>query len=171
MGRFTMKRILILAAAAVFTLTLAQPVPAQDAASPLVGVWKLKKYERTVLETGVVTLFYGANPSGRSVLTKGGRFSSVGTADGRTQAGKEPTDAERIAHYNSMWMFSGTYRVEGNRLFYTPDVARNPNWVGKMALVQIFKVEGNVLHLETEPFTAIADGAKVTLRTIWEREE
>ena len=76
-----MKRTLISAAVAAFFLTLAQPTPAQDLAAQIVGVWKIKSFERKEIATGKLSKTFGENPNG--IYTKGGHFSSNGFAEGR----------------------------------------------------------------------------------------
>lgn len=58
-----MNRKLIAALATTFVLALAVPVSAQDLASQIVGVWKLKSFETTEVESKNVIKPYGDKPA------------------------------------------------------------------------------------------------------------
>lgn len=165
-----MKRILMLAVALAFVLIVASPAPAQDVASQIVGVWKLQKFDRCVVG-GSCAAFYGDKPTGHVIYTKGGLFVSQGYGTTRVvPKTPDPTDAERIELFKSMYSWGGTYKVEGNKVTTVVEFAWNEGWKG-MTRVAASKIEGKTLSLESSPFKSVIDGAMIFTRTAFERVE
>ena len=52
----------------------AQPVRAEDVSEKIVGMWKLTSFIRKELATGKESNFYGEQPSGYIVYSRGGHF-------------------------------------------------------------------------------------------------
>ena len=166
-----MKRILIAAAATAFALTVAQPVPAQDLASSIVGVWKIKSFERKEIATGNLSKPFGENPNGMIIYTKGGHFSSNGFAEGRkVPTAPAPADAERIELHKTMYAFSGSYKVEGGASTATVTSSWNQAWTGQVQKRPV-KIEGNLLTVVTGPFMSPGDGVEIVLTSVFERLE
>ena len=166
-----MKRILIAAAAAAFTLTLAQPVPAQDLASSIVGVWKLSSQMRKEVASGKTMNTFGERPAGHLIYTKGGYFTFTIVADGRkSPATPNVTDAERIDLFKSSSFGSGSYKVDGNKVVARYDTSWHQLWTGKDIAAQA-EVKDKTLTLTTAPFKSPMDGVEVVVVTTWERAE
>ncbi|MBV9756642.1 MAG: lipocalin-like domain-containing protein, partial [Alphaproteobacteria bacterium] len=133
----------------------------------LVGIWKLVSIAAEDAETGQRTQFWGEHPNGRLILTASGEMMALLTGEGR----KAPhSEAERGAAFGSMVAYSGRYRVEGDRFVTTVDMAWNESWVGTEQ-VRHYRIEGNTLHIETEPQPAAGFGNRVTRYVlVWDRE-
>ena len=84
----------------------------------------------------------GKNPTGYAIYTPEGRYMVVSTGEGR-EAPK--TDEDRAKLFKSMFAYTGTYRVEGDKLITKVDVSWNPAWVGKEQ-VRTFKIDGDRLQ-------------------------
>jgi len=133
----------------------------------LAGSWKLVSCLMEDAETKEQKPLWGEAPNGRLVLTAGGRWIAVQTAEGR----KPPKTAdERIAAFLSMLAYSGTYRVEGNAIVIDVDIAWDESWVGTKQ-VRYFRIEGGELHIEAAPQPMANFGGK-TLRAllVWKKE-
>jgi Lipocalin-like domain len=167
-----MKRTLISAAAIVFLVSLVQPAAAEDLASSIVGTWKMTSWDRKEIGTGKTIKEYGEQPVGYIMYTKGGRLIVFTAAEGRkTPAKPVPTDAERIELFNTMYGYSGTYKVEGNnKLVYRLDGSWNQAWTGR-DIVRQAEIAGNKLTLVTPTFKGIIDGQDIVVTTIFERLE
>ena len=110
-----MKRALMSAVVFTFLLMLLEPLAAQDLASSIVGTWKLTSFVRKELATGKSATTYGEHPSGYAYYTKAGRFLIFAVTQDRTKNEKaDPTDAERVELFKSMFAWGGTYKTEGN---------------------------------------------------------
>ena len=167
-----MKRILMVVVSLVCILMLDLQAEAQDA-SQLVGVWKLKTYERKTLADGKSAKLYGENPSGYVHYTKGGHFSSVGFAEGRkVPAGgvSKTTDAEKAALFNSMYAYTGLYKVDGDKITLSVDASWNHDWAGTTITRKIV-IAGKTLTIETPPFKSSIDGSDIIVVATFERVE
>ena len=166
-----MRWILILAVTLGLPATLAWPVSAQDLASSVVGVWKLKSQVRKEVATGKITNTFGEKPTGHIIYTRGGHVSFVVIADNRkAPAGPNPTDAERIELFKTMVASSGTYTVQGNNVVIHVETSWNQSWTGTRRPSQA-EITGKTLTLTTGPVKAAADGVEILSITTWERVE
>lgn len=166
-----MKRILMLVVPLAFVLTVASPVPAQDTAAQIVGVWKLKSWENTEIESKKVYKAYGETPNGYYVFTKGGRvFSNVFDSNRVPPAADAPTDAERAALFRSMLVSTGTYKLDGNKLTYTYD----GSWIQRLngtSQVRIVEIKGNTLTYSAPAARSNQTGLQVVFTAVFEKVE
>ena len=130
--------VLLLAAA---VLVVSPPVPAQDAASQIVGVWKLKTFERCKAGTNECTAFFGENPVGYLVYTKGGRFfSQIFNEKRPAPKGPNPSDEERILLHKSMVAWGGPYVVKDQAIIVNIEFSWNQSWTGTERQDGTFKI-------------------------------
>jgi hypothetical protein len=166
-----MKRTLSSAAALAFVLTWVQPAASEDLASSIVGVWKNTSFVRKEVATGKTATTYGEHPSGYAYYTKGGHFLVFTVAQDRKKNEKaDPTDAERIELFKSMFGWGGTYKTEGNKVVYNVDIAWVPSWVGTTRTYQV-ETAINKLTVTTPPFKSVSDGQDIVVVTTYERVE
>ena len=166
-----MKRALMSAAAFVFLLMLPEPLAAQDLASSIVGTWKLTSFVRKEVATGKTAATYGEHPSGYAYYTKGGHFLIFAVAQDRKKNEKaDPTDAERVELFKSMFAWGGSYKTEGNKVVYNVDIAWVPSWVGTTRTYQA-EMASNKLTVTTPPFKSVTDGQDIVVVTTYERAE
>jgi hypothetical protein len=133
----------------------------------LIGIWKLVSIAAEDAETGQRTQFWGEHPNGRLILTATGEMMALLTGESRQPP---RTEAERSAAFGSMVAYSGRYRVDGDRFVTTVDIAWNESWVGTEQ-VRHYRIDGNTLHIETEPRPAAGFGNRITrFLLVWERE-
>jgi hypothetical protein len=92
----------------------------------------------------------------------------IGAAKGRiAAAGSTPADDKRLALYDSMFAYAGTYSVEVGRVIHHVDISWNEVWTGTDQ-TRLFEVNGNTLTLTTR----IADPASDTeahYTVVWEK--
>ena len=166
-----MKRALMSVVAFVFLLMLPEPLAAQDLASSIVGTWKLTSFVRKEVATGKTAATYGEHPSGYAYYTKGGHFLIFAVAQDRKKNEKaDPTDAERMELFKSMFAWGGSYKTEGNKVVYNVDVAWVPSWVGTTRTYQV-EMASNKLTVTTPPFKSVTDGQDIVVVTTYERAE
>lgn len=152
-------------------LSLAIPAFADDAAK-LPGVWKMTSWTRHEIATGKDAKLFGEHPGGYLVYTQGGHFVWTGFNDQRpTPAAAEPTDAERVALFKSMYAYNGTYKVDGGKIVDSVDGAWNQGWVGTKFTIDRYEVSDKKLTMVSAPFKATADGAEMVVTTTFERVE
>jgi len=156
------------AVALAFLLMLAHPAQAQDSASPIVGVWKLTSFARKEVGTEKTVQVFGENPSGYRVHTRGGHaFYMFFRGDRKASAGAV-TDADRIELFKTMTTAGGTYKVEGNKVFFQADVSASQT-VSK--LTYQFEITGQKLTMITDPVKNPAGGPDFVFMTTYERAE
>jgi len=135
-----MSRLTSLAALVLFFIAV-QPSFADDRAK-LLGLWRTVSFETEYQKSSEREAPLGKNLTGYVMYTPEGRMWSIVTAEGR-EAPK--TDEDRAALFKSMFAYTGTYRVEGDKLITKVDVSWNPAWVGKDQ-VRTFKIDGDRLQ-------------------------
>lgn len=144
------------------------PAIPDPALAPLVGSWRLLSTTATFTDTGERIETFGPNPSGRMVLTSGGRITFL-----ITRSNRQPptTDAERAALFNSMISYSGMVRLDAPGQFITTvDVSLIPSEVGGEKL-RLFTVDGDRLTIRLpEQVSRFGGGRKSVSELTWVRE-
>jgi hypothetical protein len=137
------------------------------AANPLLGTWRLKSCVATTA-AGVRATPYGENPAGFLSYSADGRMQAMGAARGRVaSAAFHPPDSERVALYDTMFAYAGTYSVEADRVIHHVDISWNEIWTGTDQ-IRSFELNGDTLTLTTN-FTDPQSHAKVHYALEWER--
>ena len=152
-------------------LGLATPAFADDSAK-LLGVWKMTSWTRHEIATGKDGKLFGEQPGGYLIFTKAGHFMWTGFKDQRPRpAAAEPTDAERVALFKTMYAYNGTYKVEGDKIVDSVEGAWNEGWVGTKFNIDKYTVSDQTLTMVSAPFKATIDGAETIVTTTYERIE
>jgi len=134
------------------TLLFAASSLAQSAArtpSQLVGTWQLVSIEDTMKDGTVQPpAQLGPHPQGFIMYEPDGHMcASIMKSDRPAWTDPaNPTDAEKIAYYDSFIAYCGTYKLDGEKSMVThfPIVAWTPAYVGSTQL-RPFTLEGNRL--------------------------
>ncbi|MEA3025192.1 MAG: hypothetical protein QOF91_477 [Alphaproteobacteria bacterium] len=116
---------------------------AQAADHPVVGSWKLVSFKVQASDTQETKDALGPNPTGRMILTPNGYITIYRIAGDRKPA---KTDAERLALLQSMAIWTGRYRVEGDKLLIRID----GSWIEVLTNTDVtrsFARDGNRLTL------------------------
>ena len=154
-----MLRLKLLAALVLF-LVAVQPTFGDDAAR-ILGIWKMVSWDLEFQATGAKEPTFGEHPAGYIIYTPG-RMISIITAQGR-EAPK--TDQDRAALLKSMIAYTGTYRLEGDKIIQKPDVSWNPAWVGAEQ-VRFVKFDGDRLQMTTDWLQSTTRPEAGTVRAI-----
>ena len=144
------------------------PAIPDPALTPLVGSWRLLSTTATFTDTGEQVQTFGPNPSGRMVLTPGGRITFLIARSNR----QPPTDdTERAAQFNSMISYTGMVRLDALGQFITTvDVSLIPSEVGGEKL-RLFTVDGDNLTIRLpEQVSRFGQGRKSVSELTWVRE-
>ena len=133
----------------------------------LVGTWKLISCVLEDVETKEQKPVWGANPNGYIVMTSGGRWMVIQTAEGRDPP---QNDEDRIAAFKSLLAYSGKYHTEGNKVVISVDIAADESWNGTEQ-VRYYKIDGEELHIEAAPQPYPNFGGRVMRGIlVWKRE-
>jgi hypothetical protein len=151
-----------------FIVAVAQPAGAQDSTSPIVGVWKLTSYTRKEVGTEKTVQPMGEHPTGYRVMTRGGHAFYMFFAGNRKAPAGAITDADRIDLFKTMLVAGGTYKVEGNKVFFQGDVSTSQT-VNKFTYE--FEITGSELKMTAGPFKDTAGGPDTVVVTTYDRVE
>lgn len=138
------------------------------ALAPLVGSWRLLSASATFTDTGERVDTFGAEPSGRVVITAGGRIMFlIMRSDRRSPA----TDADRAALFDGMISYTGRIRLAAPGQFITAvDVSLIPSEVGGEKR-RLFAIEGDRLTIRLpEGISRFGRGRTSVSELVWERE-
>lgn len=129
--------------AIVVLFLLAVPPSFADDRARLLGTWKLVSFESESQATGVRVPVLGKNPTGYAIYTPEGRVMAILTGEGRKAAKTDQDCAELL---KSMLAYTGTYRLEGDKIIVKVDAAWNPEYVGAEQ-VRLFRIDGDRLQI------------------------
>ena len=148
--------------ALVLVLSIVTPSLGQQS---LVGTYKLVSHEVQVNGTTMQTL--GKAPHGYLVITPT-RWVAFHTADNRKFG---TSAADKAALLDTLGGWSGTYRIEGDKIIISVDVSWTEFWTGKDQ-VRHWILSGNRLTLTSDPTPDPRDPSKTSfVRTVWEKIE
>jgi len=135
------------------------------AQQPAIGTYKIVSY---VIEIdGQPREIFGKSPRGYAIITPS-RIAFVITGEGRKFGASAE---EKSALWDSMIAYTGTYRVEGDKLITSVDTSWNENWNGTEQ-TRIWMARGNRLALTSVPAPYARDPSKVIVaRLVWEKVE
>ena len=165
-----LRMIFLVAATAVLCLApmLGSAPRAQDL--PIAGVWTVRSLETKEVVAGKAVRPLG-HVTGTFIFTRSGRFSGmVYSVDRKAPATANATEIERVALFNSMVAYSGTYQVVGNRLALTIENSHIQSWNGTERSFTV-EIQGGRLTGRSSPLKAATTGLEVFAEFVWERIE
>jgi hypothetical protein len=163
-----MPRAIAAALTSLAFLTFAWPASGEDINSPLVGLWKLTGNTTKIVATGAMERQAGEHPSGYQLFTKGGHMMFFQAAENRKPpAGKVASDAERVALFNTLVAYAGTYKLDGSKMLIHFEANSVPGIPDRAYAMEI---SGNKLTLTADPFVSNLGQQIVSIRT-FERSE
>ena len=152
-------------------LTLPAMAWGQNLASDIVGVWKVVSIETKEVQSGKVTRPLGDQLTGTFAFTRGGNFSGmVFRTDRKPPAAPNATEAERVALFNSLVAYNGTYQTEGDKLVMKIESSHIQAWNGTERVLAI-QISGRRLTGRSAPLKAASTGLEVVAENVWERLE
>jgi hypothetical protein len=124
---------------------------APPASAALLGTWKLVSWQREIVATGERSDALGPSPLGYFNYGADGRVLLLIVRRDRAapQAGA-PTDAEKLALFDSMLAYAGTYTLDEEKIIHHIDASWNEAWTGTNQ-VRFYKLDGNTLTIRGAP--------------------
>jgi len=141
--------------------------------SQLVGTWKLVSIEDTMKEGKVQpSKQFGPHPHGFLMYEADGHMCAT-IVNGDRQAWKDPkhaTDAEKIAYYDTLIAYCGTFKLDSatSTVTHYPEVAWTPGYVGSTQ-PRPFRLEGNKLIITVT--AGMSDPVIKRRVLVWQRAE
>jgi hypothetical protein len=140
-----------------------------ERAAQLQGAWKMTSWTVEDLLSGEKTPALGENPAGYITYSPEGRVMVLVLRGGRERpAGLVPTDAEKIALYDSMFAYAGTYSVDDEKVLHHIDMSWNEAWTGTTQ-IRFLKLEGDQLTYISAPAPSPMNGRDCVHTVIFRR--
>jgi len=134
--------------------------------NPLIGTWKLQTFRTQIAETSETIEPFGPRPQGFLSYGTDCRMYAIVVRDERARpGGPVETDSEKIALFNGMGSYAGTYTIDGSTVKHHVDVSWNESWTGTVQARE-FKVDGEELRIRAQDSAA---GRAATSTLVWRR--
>ncbi|WP_321908133.1 lipocalin-like domain-containing protein [Paraburkholderia sp. J11-2] len=143
----------------------------QTGSAALLGTWKLQSFTTEDLDTGEKTELFGSHPGGYLNYSADKRMYAIVVDKHRNApADLVPTDAERIALFNGLCAYAGTWSIEGDLVSHHVDTSWNESWTGTIQLRR-FRIDGNNLYLTMPPARNPVTGKECISELAWVKVE
>jgi hypothetical protein len=148
---------------------MADPDPRTQADDRIVGLWRMVSWKRVVAASGEESDALGPDPFGYIHYAPEGRVMVFVLKRGRTRPrSTPPTMEEKVALFDSMFAYVGTYTVEQGQVLHRLDGSWNELWTGTTQ-VRLLAFERDHLVYRTPPTVDPMDGVLCTYRVEFER--
>ena len=135
----------------------------------ILGTWRMLAWRRVLKETGEASDALGPDPFGYNNYAPDGRLMVFVLKSGRPQPrSNPPSDAEKVALFDTLFAYVGTYAVEPGRVVHTLDGSWNELWTGTRQ-TRLLSFEGERLVYTTPETLDPMDGKLCTYRVMFER--
>ncbi|OWV97544.1 hypothetical protein ATY81_08990 [Rhizobium sp. R72] len=130
-------------------------------AAALHGTWRMVSWKRRIAASGIVSDAMGPDPIGFLSYQPDGRMMALVVSSERPVSnGKMPTDSEKVALFDSMLAYAGTYTFDNGRVIHHVDASWNPAW-GVTDLIRPFSIDGSRLVIRGAPGVDPTTGEEV----------
>ena len=149
---------------------MAQDAPVRTVSRDLLlGSWRMASWVTRDVVTGGRQDALGQNPRGIVVYTPE-RVTFLIMKNNRARPEQlPPSDEEKIALFDTMFAYSGSYTVESDRVVHHVDLSWNEAWSGTDQ-VRFCKVDEQTLTYSSTPSKNPFDGREVVHEVTYERE-
>ena len=150
---------------------MAEDTPARPLSRDLIlGSWKMTSWVTRDVTSGDRQDALGQNPRGMVMYTPG-RVVFLITKDNRKRPERlPPSDEEKIALFDTLFAYSGSYTVESDRIIHHVDLSWNEAWSGTDQ-VRFCAVDGDTLTYTSAPAKNPFDGREVVHEVTYIREK
>lgn len=135
----------------------------------ILGTWRMESWTRRRSDTGEVTEALGPAPFGYMNYSADGRMMVFVLKSARSRPiSTLPNNEEKIALFDSMFAYVGTYAVEADRVVHTIDGSWNELWTGTRQVRFIAFRDGRLVYTTPETIDPM-DGALCTYEVTFSR--
>jgi len=136
----------------------------------LLGSWKLTSWMTRDVATGERQEALGQNPQGTIVYTPE-RVTFLILKNNRKRPRRlPPSDEEKIALFDTMFAYSGSYTVQSDRVVHHIDMSSNEAWSGTEQ-PRFCNVDEHTLTYTSPPALNPLDGREVVHEVTYVREK
>ncbi|GEM_PF-32420 len=145
----------------------------EDTTAPLheriLGTWRMLAWTRQLVGSNEESDAFGPDPTGYITYAPDGRLIVLALRSDRPRpSGSPPTEREKIALFDSMFAYAGTYTIESNRVIHTLDASWNELWTGTVQTRFISLNNGHLVYTTPETVDPM-DGKLCTYKVTFER--
>ena len=135
----------------------------------LLGTWRILSWTREDVATGRRSDAFGPNPRGFVTYTADGRVMVLVVKRDRPKPARlPPSEAERLALFDSMFAYSGSFEVQEDRVIHAIDTSWNEAWSGTRQ-IRFLELHGTRLIYRSPPARDPMDGSECTYRVEFEK--
>ena len=137
--------------------------------SRILGTWRMLSWKRLVVGTNETSDALGPNPFGYINYAPDGRLMVFVLKSGRTKPKSTPPSAEeKLALFDTLFAYVGTYKVEQDRVIHTIDGSWNELWTGTTQTRLLSFEDGKLIYTTPQTVDPM-DGRPCTYRVEFER--
>ena len=135
----------------------------------ILGTWRMLAWKRILVESAEESDALGPDPFGYINYAPDGRLMVFVLRSGRPRpSSSPPTDTEKVALFDTMFAYVGTYAVEADRVLHTLDGSWNELWTGTRQTRFLSFENGNLIYTTPETIDPM-DGKLCTYKVTFER--
>lgn len=135
----------------------------------IIGTWRMLSWKRIESGAREESDALGPSPFGYINYSPDGRVMVFVLKSGRARpAASPPTPEEKLALFDSLFAYVGTYRVESDRVIHTLDGSWNELWTGTSQIRLLSFEDGHLIYTTPETVDPMT-GALCTYRVEFER--
>jgi lipocalin-like protein len=132
------------------------------------GTWRMRSWTYEIVSSGERRDALGADPHGWIIYSPERVMVLVLKRNRKKPVGPLPTPEEKLALYDTMFAYSGTYTVKSDRVIHHLDMSWNEAWTGTEQ-VRFCSIEGDILTYTSAPAKNPLDGSEVVHTVKFER--
>lgn len=145
------------------------PSDSSDLRARILGTWRMLSWKRIFVSTGEQRDALGPDPFGYINYAPDGRVMVFVLKSGRPKPkSNPPTTEEKVALFDSMFAYVGTYRVEADRVIHSLDGSWNELWTGTTQTRMLSLQNARLIYTTPETVDPM-DGKLCVYRVEFER--
>jgi len=146
-----------------------ESVASSDQAEHLLGTWRMRSWTIEDLVSGERSNALGPDPNGYLAYSRDGRVMVLVAANERARPVElVPTKEEKIALYDSMFAYAGTFSFDGEKVIHHIDLSWNEAW-RDTSQVRFCELHGDTLTYVSAPARNPMNGRDCVHTVVFER--
>jgi hypothetical protein len=146
-----------------------RPCGDETVAERILGSWRMVSWQIEDLASGETRDALGPNPQGYITYTPDGRVVVLVLKGDRIKpAVLVPTAEEKLALYDSMFAYAGTYTVDAEKVVHHIDMSWNQSWTGTNQ-IRFLRLEGDRLTYVGAPARNPMNGRDCVHTVVFQR--
>jgi Lipocalin-like domain len=135
----------------------------------IIGTWRMLSWIRSLVPSGEQSNALGPDPFGYINYAPDGRVMVFVVKSGRPRPkGSTPTAEEKVALFDTLFAYVGSYTVEADRVIHRLDGSWNELWTGTTQTRLLSFEDGKLIYSTPETVDPM-DGRLCTFRVEFER--